>query len=47
MKLLGQFPRQSQSVPDIIGVDYGTTIKRLQEKRQRGTPETCGSTETR
>jgi coenzyme F420 hydrogenase subunit delta len=40
-------PKTVQLVLDIIGVDYGTTIKCLQEKRQRGTPETCGSTESR
>ncbi|MFY9800357.1 MAG: coenzyme F420 hydrogenase, partial [Methanoregula sp.] len=40
-------PKTVQLVLDIIGVDYGTTNKYLQEERQRGTPETCGSTETR
>ena len=40
-------PRTVRIVLDMIGVDYGTTRQCLQEERQRGTPETCGSTETR
>jgi coenzyme F420 hydrogenase subunit delta len=40
-------PRTVRIVLDMIGVDYGTTRQCLQEERQRGTPETCGSTEIR
>jgi coenzyme F420 hydrogenase subunit delta len=40
-------PKTVQIVLDMIGVDYGTTRQCLQEERQRGTPETCGSTEIR
>ncbi len=40
-------PKTIQLILEIIGVNYGTTIKCLQEKRQRGTAETSGSTETR
>jgi coenzyme F420 hydrogenase subunit delta len=40
-------PRTIQVILEIIGVDYGTTIKYLQEERQRGTAKSCGSTETR
>ncbi|MFA5346585.1 MAG: coenzyme F420-reducing hydrogenase, FrhD protein [Methanoregula sp.] len=40
-------PKAIQLILEIIGVDYGTTIKCLQEERQRGTAETSGSTETR
>jgi coenzyme F420 hydrogenase subunit delta len=39
-------PKTVRIVLDIIGVDYGTAIKCLQEERQRGTAENCGSTET-
>ena len=39
-------PKTVRIVLDIIGVDYGTTRQCLQEERQRGIPETCGSTET-
>jgi coenzyme F420 hydrogenase subunit delta len=38
-------PKTVRIVLETIGVDYGTTIKRLQEERQRGA-ETC-STKTR
>jgi coenzyme F420 hydrogenase subunit delta len=40
-------PKTVRIVLDMIGVDYGTTRQCLQEERQRGTPETCGSTESR
>jgi len=40
-------PKTVQIVLEIIGVDYGTTRQCIQEERQRGTPETCGSTESR
>jgi coenzyme F420 hydrogenase subunit delta len=41
-------PKAVQVILDLIGVDYGTTIKYLQEDRQRGTAENCcGSPETR
>jgi coenzyme F420 hydrogenase subunit delta len=40
-------PRTIQVILENIGVDYGTTIKYLQEERQRGTAKSCGSTETR
>ena len=40
-------PRTIQVILEIIGVDYGTIIERLQEDRQRGTAESSGSTETR
>jgi coenzyme F420 hydrogenase subunit delta len=40
-------PKTVRIVLDMIGVDYGTTRQCLQEERQRGTPETCGSTEIR
>jgi len=40
-------PKTVRIVLDMIGVDYGTTRQCVQEKRQRGTPETCGSTESR
>ncbi len=39
-------PRTVHIVLEIIGVDYGTTIKCLQEERQRGTAKSCGSTES-
>jgi len=35
-------PKTVRIVLDMIGVNYGTAIKRLQEERQRGTAETCG-----
>ena len=40
-------PKTVRIVLDMIGVDYGTTRQCLQEECQRGTPETCGSTESR
>jgi coenzyme F420 hydrogenase subunit delta len=40
-------PKTIQVILETIGVDYGTTIKCLQEERQRGTAKSCGSTETR
>jgi coenzyme F420 hydrogenase subunit delta len=40
-------PKTIQVILEIIGVDYGTTIKYLKEERQRGTAKSCGSTETR
>jgi coenzyme F420 hydrogenase subunit delta len=40
-------PKTIQVILEIIGVDYGTTIKYLQEERQRGPAKICGSTETR
>jgi len=41
-------PKAIQVILETIGVDYGTTIKYLQEDRQRGTAENCcGSPETR
>jgi coenzyme F420 hydrogenase subunit delta len=40
-------PKTIRVILEIIGVDYGTTIKCLQEERQRGTAKSCGSTETR
>jgi coenzyme F420 hydrogenase subunit delta len=40
-------PKTIRVILEIIGVDYGTIIKRLQEERQRGTAEICGSSETR
>jgi len=39
-------PRTVRIVLEMIGVDYGTAIKRLQEERQRGTAKICGSAET-
>jgi coenzyme F420 hydrogenase subunit delta len=39
-------PRTVRIVLEMIGVDYGTAIKRLQEERQRGTAKSCGSAET-
>jgi coenzyme F420 hydrogenase subunit delta len=39
-------PKTIQVILEIIGVDYGTIIKRLQEERQRGTAEISGSSET-
>ena len=41
-------PKAIRVILEIIGVDYGTTIKCLQVERQRGTAKTCcGSPETR
>ena len=40
-------PKTIQVILEAIGVDYGTTIKCLQEECQRGTAKSCGSTETR
>jgi len=40
-------PKTIQVILETIGVDYGTIIERLQEERQRGTAEICGSGETR
>jgi coenzyme F420 hydrogenase subunit delta len=41
-------PKTIRVILEIIGVNYGTTIKCLQEERQRGPAETCcGSPETR
>ena len=41
-------PKTIRVILETIGVDYGTTIKCLQEERQRGTAKTCcGSPETR
>jgi coenzyme F420 hydrogenase subunit delta len=45
-EIVKAIPKTIQVVLDIIGVDYGTTIN-LQEDRQPGTAETCGSPETR
>jgi coenzyme F420 hydrogenase subunit delta len=39
-------PKTIRVILEHIGVDYGTTIKCLQEERQRGTAETCGSGKT-
>jgi len=39
-------PKAIKVILEMIGVDYGTTIKCLQEERQRGTAKSCGSTET-
>ena len=35
-------PRTVRFVLEMVGINYGTTIKCLQEERQRGTAETCG-----
>ena len=40
-------PKTVQIVLDMIGDYNGTTRQCLQEERQHGTPEPCGSTETR
>ena len=40
-------PKAIRVILDTIGVNNGTTIKCLQEERQRGTAKSCGSTETR
>lgn len=40
-------PNTIRVILETIGVNYGTTIKRLQEEeRQRGTAKSCGSAET-
>ena len=39
-------PKTVQIVLEMVGIDYGTTIKCLQEERQRGTAKSCGSTES-
>ena len=39
-------PKANRVILEIIGVDYGTIIKRLQEDRQRGTAESSGSVKT-
>ena len=40
-------PKTIRVILEAIGVDYGTIIKCLQEERQRGTAEICGSSESR
>jgi coenzyme F420 hydrogenase subunit delta len=45
-EILKAIPKTVQIVLEMIGVDYGTAIKRLQEERQRGTAKSCGSAET-
>lgn len=40
-------PKTIRVILDIIGVDYGTTINLQEERRQRGTAETCSSPESR
>jgi coenzyme F420 hydrogenase subunit delta len=40
-------PNAVREILEMIGVDYGTTIKCLQEERQRGTAKSCGSAGTR
>ena len=45
-EVLMAIPKTVRIVLEIIGVDYGTTIKCLQEERQRGTAKSCGSTES-
>ena len=45
-EVLKAIPKTVRIVLEMIGVDYGTTIKCLQEERQRGTAKICGSTET-
>jgi coenzyme F420 hydrogenase subunit delta len=40
-------PKTIRVILETIGVDYGTTIKCIQEERQRGTAKSCGSPETR
>jgi len=45
-EVLDAIPKTVRIVLETIGVDYGTTIKRLQEDRQRGTAKSSGSTET-
>jgi coenzyme F420 hydrogenase subunit delta len=39
-------PKTIRVILEIIGVDYGTIIERLQEDRQRGTAESSGSVKT-
>ena len=45
-EVLMAIPKTVRIVLEMIGVDYGTTIKCLQEERQRGTAKICGSTES-
>ena len=40
-------PKTIRVILEMIGVDYGTAIKCIQEKHQRGTAQTGGSSETR
>ena len=40
-------PKTIRVILEASGVDYGTIIKCLQEERQRGTAEICGSSESR
>jgi len=45
-EIVKAIPKTIQIVLETIGVDYGTTIKCVQEERQRGTAETCGTCKT-
>jgi coenzyme F420 hydrogenase subunit delta len=45
-KVQNAIPNTIRVILETIGVDHGTTIKCLQEERQRGTAETCGPDET-
>jgi coenzyme F420 hydrogenase subunit delta len=45
-ELKNAIPKTIRVILEIIGVDYGTAIY-VQEGRQRGAAETCGSTEIR
>jgi coenzyme F420 hydrogenase subunit delta len=45
-EMVKAIPKTIRVILEIIGVDYGTAIKRLQEERQRGTAETCGTCKT-
>src|SRR5208337_1128350 len=40
-------PKTIRVILETIGVDYGTTINLQEERRQRGTAETCSSPESR
>ena len=40
-------PKTIRVILEMIGVDYGTTINLQEERRQRGTAETCSSPESR
>jgi coenzyme F420 hydrogenase subunit delta len=40
-------PKTIRVILETIGVDYGTTINLQEERRQRGTAETCSSPEIR
>jgi len=40
-------PKAIKVILETIGVDYGTTINLQEERRQRGTAETCSSPESR